>query len=165
MGSLYLPSKVADERAADELNAEVDRMVEGSKELLAELKSIDPTLSLVLVNEQADPQEFDYPGYWYIRKRMPIPPDEFFALADRETGAKLEPGLWILDWLNEADLYNPRIHRNKQEAKEKLRTAKTRAKKLRSEQRRDEMRVAWRAAMRVNGNGGMTRNASRKGAR
>lgn len=162
MGSLLLPSRLAEERAAEELQAEVDHMISESKVLERELRTIDPGLSVVLVSETADPQEFDYPGYWYIRKRMPIPPDEFFPLADAETGRKLDPGLWVLDWLSGADLWNPRVHRDKKEAKEKLRTARTRAKKLRAEQRQDEMALAHRAAMRVNGDGGMVRNTLRK---
>jgi hypothetical protein len=162
MGTLLLPSRAADERIAEQVDAEAREQIEESKLLLRELKSIDPSLTLVLVSEQADPQEYDYPGCWYIRKRMPIPPDEYFPIVDVETGRKLDPGLWVLDWLNEADLWNDRVHRDKQEAKEKLRASRTRAKKLLAEQRQDEMALARRAAMRVNGDGGMVRNTLRK---
>jgi hypothetical protein len=165
MGSLLLPSRVAEEELAARIDAEAAQQVQESKLLLNELKAIDPTLTLVLVSEFADPQEYDYPGCWYLKKRIPDGPDEYFPLVDVETGRKLDPGLWVLDWLQAADLWNPRVHRSKKEAKEKLRTSRTRAKKLRAEQRQDEMGVAYRAANRVRGEGGMARRTDRKGIR
>lgn len=162
-GSLVVPRRVAEEDLADRVNAEVDRQIEESNLLLRELKAIDPHLTLVLVSDGADPDEFDYPGYWYIKKHIPGSVDALFPLAG-PNGERLAPGPWILDELQAEDLWNPAVHRDKQEARRRLREARQRAKATEAEQRQDEMAVAYRAAMRVNGDGGMKRAASRMGA-
>jgi len=162
-GGLMVPRRFAEEGFADQVNAEVDRQIEESKELLGQLQAVDPHLSLVLVAENADPDDWDYPGYWYLKKRIPGSVDAYFPLAG-PNGERLVPGPWVLDELRAEDLWNPAVHRDKQDAKRRMREARERAKVTEAEQRQDEMAVAYRAAMRVNGDGGMRRNASRKGS-
>lgn len=162
---LLVPSRIADERLADEINAEVDRIMEAAFHpdhgLQAALRAIDPTLSLFLMPENVDPEEWR-PGYWYVRKRVTPPPDEFFCL-EGPGGERIQPGLHVLDMFRGADLWNPRVHRDRQEAREKLRRQKVRAKQLRAEQRIDEGAIAGRAAKRVAGEGGMTKRAWGRG--
>jgi hypothetical protein len=159
---LLVPRRVAEEDFADRVNAEVDQQIESAGLLDAELKRIDPYLSIVLIGENADPDEFDYPGYWYIRKAIPGSVNEFFPLANPD-GSRMYPDARVLDQLRAADLWNPRVHRSKQEAREKLRAAKVRQKKREAEQRQDEGLLAARAALRVAGDGGMTRRAWGRG--
>lgn len=160
---LLVPRRVADARVADQINAEVDQQIEAAYSVLEpELKKIDPTLSVVLAKDSADPDEFDYPGYWYVRKRMTTPPDEFFPLVG-PNGERLHPDLHCLDLFKAADLWNPRVHRDRQEARDRLRQARVRAKKLEAEQRQDEGLLAARAALRVAGSGGMRKRAWGRG--
>ena len=53
--TLFLPKKAVDEEIAAQVQGEIDRQIEQSKLLLRELKAVDPNLTLVLVNENADP--------------------------------------------------------------------------------------------------------------
>lgn len=160
--SLILP----DSAYVAEINARMEQQASEqearARYWTAELKRIDPTLSVEWVPEQAD--EFDYPARWHVRKRIPGGVDEWFPLVGTH-GEYREPGSWILDEFQANDMWNPRVHRSKQEAKEKLREARTRAQKLESEQRVDQMAEAIRAARRVRGDGGMTKStaAKRKG--
>lgn len=158
---LLIPRRVGEQEFADRINAEVDQQIEGARLLETELKAIDYSLSIVLVKDNADPDEFEYPGYWYIRKRVPGSVDAYFPLVG-DAGERLEPGPWVLDRLKAEDLWNPRVHRSKQEAREKLRAAKVRAKALRAEQRQDVMKETIRAAKRVRDDRGMTKSSAAK---
>lgn len=122
--------------------------------LTEELRRIDPGLSLHWVPEDAT--EFDDPGRWHVKKEVPGDFDEWWPLLG-EDGAYKEPGAWIFDALSANDMWNPRVHRSKQEAREKHRQAKQRAKAREAEQRQDEMALANRAAKRIRGDGGMTK--------
>lgn len=156
---LILPQSVY----AEELNAAMEAQAaeqEGlARQWTAELKRIDPTLSVEWVPEQAT--EFDYPARWHVRKRVPGSVDEWFPLVG-DRGEYREPGSWILDAFQANDLWNPRIHRNRKEAKGRLREAKIRAKALEAEQRQDAMAEAVRAARRVRGDQGMTKRTDRR---
>jgi hypothetical protein len=156
---LILPESVAYAEINAAMESQASEQEGLARRWTQELKRIDPTLSVEWVPEQAD--EFDYPARWHVRKRIPGSVDEWFPLVGPQ-GQYREPGAWILDEFQANDLWNPRVHRSKQEAKEKLRETKARAKKLASEQRVDEMALAHRAAMRVKGDGGMTRRMDRK---
>jgi hypothetical protein len=130
-----------------------------------ELRRIDPSLEVAWVPEQAT--EFDNPGRWHLRKRIPGSFDEWWPLLTdakdvaagraREVGAYKAPGPWLLETLTANDMWNPRVHRSKQEARAKFREAKRRAKVTEAEQRQDEMALANRAARRIRGDSGMTR--------
>jgi hypothetical protein len=161
---LLVPRRVAEEDLAERVNAEVDAQIARAHEISKLLGSIDPHLSIVLAPENADHEEFEHPGYWYVRKRIPGSFDALLPLIG-ENGERLEPGPWVVDWLKARDLWDPRVFSSKKELKERLRTARTRAKQLESEQRRDEGAVAVRAARRVRGDYGMTHRTDRKGER
>ena len=153
---LLVPRRIAEEEEADRINAAVDRQIGEARALQDDLRRIDPTLSLVLASEHSD--ELDHPGCWHIRKRIAGGIDEYWPLVGPE-GEYREPGSWVLYALEAADLWNDRVHRDRKEAKEKLRAARARRRKLEAEQRIDEGALAGRAAKRVAGPGGMTKRA------
>ncbi len=156
MPGLLLPREVI----AEEINAEIAEQLEVEDEeaklWTKELQHIDPTLELRRAGPTADDPELE-PGQWVIRKKVPGDVDAYIALP-----AGRPPGSWILEWLSANDLWNPQVHRDKKEAKRKMREAKQRAEKLRREQRRDEMELAARAAQRIRGNGGLTQRTDLK---
>jgi hypothetical protein len=164
MSDLLVPHSVAQDRLIEEVNAEVDKQIERGHEITRLLQTIDPNLSIVLAAEDADLEEFEYPGYWYVRKKIPGHFDAVLPLIGPD-GERLEPGTWVIEWLDARDLWDPRVQRDRTALRHNVDTARRRAKELEAEQRQDEGRLALRAAARVKGDGGMTRNLSRKGER
>lgn len=154
MSYLVLPRSVADER--EQINAERREQVftEYSRQWTEEIKRIDPTLEIVRASDQADDPDL-IPGRWYLLKRVPGSVDEYIELPR-------PPGGWLYDWLSAADMWNPRVHRSRQEAKEKFREAKLRARKREAEQRVDQMSEAVRAASRIKDDRGMTSRSDLK---
>jgi hypothetical protein len=154
--SLLLPASVE----AQQINAEIEEQLEAedseARYWTKELQRVDPTVELRRASWQADDAELE-PGQWYIRKPVPGQVEAYIALP-----AGRPPGAWILEWLSAADMWNPRVHRDRKETKRKLREAKHRADKLRAEQRKDVMAEAVRAAQRVRGDGGMTKRTDKK---
>ncbi|HEX7246417.1 MAG TPA: hypothetical protein VF245_12730 [Solirubrobacterales bacterium] len=126
-----------------------------------ELRRIDPTLSVVWVPENAT--NFDHPARWHLRKQIPGTYDEWWPLLhgavsrDPSDTGYIAPGSWLLDNLTAGDMWNPRVHRSRKEAREKHREAKRRARAREAEQRQDEMALAHRAANRIRGDGGLTK--------
>ncbi|HEX6456234.1 MAG TPA: hypothetical protein VF009_06910 [Solirubrobacterales bacterium] len=156
MSGLLLPREVV----AEEINAEIAEQLvaedEEAKLWTKELQRIDPTIELRRAAEDADDPELQ-PGQWCLRKKVPGDVDAYIPLP-----AGRPPGSWILEWLSAADLWNPNVHRDRKEAKRKMREAKRRVEKLRAEQRQDEMEVAVRAARRIRGDGGLTKRTDLK---
>ena len=157
---LLLPEWVQAQEINRALAEQADHEIEAARYWNHELKRIDPTLSLVWVPEQADEAELT-PACWHICKRIPGSVDAYIHLLG-PNGEFLPPGGWMLDWLTANDLWNPRVHRDKQEAKEKVRQAKNRQRKLEAEQRKDHMAEAYRAASRLRGDAGMHTRTDRK---
>jgi hypothetical protein len=164
MSGLLVPRSVAQAELIDQVNSEVDRQIERGHEITRLLQTIDPNLSVILAAEDADHEEFEYPGYWYVRKKVPGHFDAVLALIGPD-GERLEPGSWVIEWLDARDLWDERVQRDRAGLRRKVDDARRRAKALEAEQRQDEGRLALRAAARVKGDGGMTRNTSRKGVR
>lgn len=153
--SLLVPTSIAAEAENAARNQAAEAAIADAERWTEELKRIDYHLSVVWIGEQT-PKGYDglVPGRWHIKKAIPGASDEYFALVG-PAGEYREPGGWMLDLLNENDMWNPRVHRNRKEAREKLRDAKKRAIALETEQRRDEMALGARAAMRMRGDSGM----------
>lgn len=150
---LLVPTDVAEANAAmDRQAAEATRHIAEAARLGEDLRHIDPYLSLHWVPEDAT--EFDDPGRWHVKKEIPGDFDEWWPLIG-PNGEYREPGAWVLDVLTANDMWNPRVHRSRREAREKHREAKRRAKARDTEQRRDEMALANRAAKRIRGDAGM----------
>jgi hypothetical protein len=163
MPDLLVPSHLAQQEAAStqEINAAMERQsVTDIAEALRwteELRHIDPSLEVIWVPEQAT--EYDHPARWHIRKKIPGDVDEWWPLLG-PGGCYRAPGMWLLegpDSLSANDMWNPRVHRTKREARAKFREAKKRAQEREAEQRQDEMAVAYRAAKRIKGDAGLTK--------
>jgi hypothetical protein len=168
MPDLLVPGHVAN-AGHESVNAAMERQsvsdIAESVRWTEELRRIDPSLEVTWVPEQAT--EFEHPARWHVRKRIPGDFDEWWPLLTdakdvaegnaREVGAYKAPGSWLLHALTAADMWNPRVHRSKKEARAKLREAKTRAREREAEQRQDEMALANRAAKRIKGDGGLTK--------
>lgn len=149
---LAIPSEILEANAQMEREAVKD--IAEAARWTDELRRIDPSLSVVWVPEEAI--NFDHPARWHLRKQIPGDFDEWWPLETPEGGYRA-PGAWLLDALSAADMWNPRVHRSKQEARQKHREAKRRAKARETEQRRDEMALANRAARRIKGDAGLTK--------
>lgn len=158
--SLLVPASVAAEQINAELERQADEHMAEAAHWTEELRRIDRSLGLVWVPPSAEDPEL-LPARWHIRKRIPGSVDAYIPLVGPENSYR-PPGAWMLDWLTANDLWNPSVHRDKQEAKEKLREARRRAKALEGEQRRDEMELAARAALRLRDDRGLTKSSAAK---
>lgn len=158
--SIYLPASAVAEQINAEMERQADEHMAEAAKWTEELRRIDRNLALVWVGPGADDADL-VPARWHIRKRMPGTVDAYIPLVGPDDTYRA-PGAWILDWLNANDLWNPSVHRSKQEAKEKLREARRRAKALETEQRQDHMREAARAALRLRGDRGLTSTSQPK---
>jgi hypothetical protein len=146
-------------------NMAVDDAIAGAEKWTEELKRIDPHLTIVWIGENSEVGDLDLvPGRWHIKKKVPGGDDEYFPLVG-EQGEYREPGGWMLDMLNANDMWNPRAHRDRKEAKRKLREAKVRARALEKEQRQDEMLLAARAAKRMRGDSGLHKRTDKRPVR
>lgn len=162
MSSLYLPPSVtaeAENRGKEKL---VDERIALGEMVSHELQRMDPNLRLARVGDDVDPRTGFWPGCWYIRKIIPGEADEWLPLIDDDTGQYLQPGAWVFDWLQAGDLWDPRVFRDRKEAKRKLREARVRARNLEKEQRRDVMLEDARAAMRLKSEAGLTKRTDLK---
>lgn len=166
MSGLILPPSVAAQAESESHDKFVDAVLKNAEHWTRELRYIDPYLSLARIGDNADPRTGFLPGCWYIRKRIPEGSDEWMPLiggeGEPDEGEYREPGPWILDLLNENDMWNPRAHRNRAEAKQKLRDAKTRARALEREQRHDEGLLGLRAVKRLRSEKGLTQRTDLK---
>lgn len=128
-----------------------------------ELKRIDPSLSLIVAKPGSEDVGL-LPGRWHVVKEIPGAPDEYWPLVGPNDSYR-EPGAWVLDEFNANDLWNPAVHRNKKEARQKIVEARARAKRLLAEQRVDELDFQARAARRVKGEGGLTKRTDLKASK
>jgi hypothetical protein len=128
-----------------------------------ELKRIDPSLSLIVAKPGSEDVGL-LPGRWHVQKEIPGAPDEFWPLVGPDDEYR-EPGAWVLDEFNANDLWDPRVHRTKKEAKQKLSDARARAKRLLAEQRAEEIDFQARAARRVRGESGLVKRTDLKASR
>lgn len=126
-----------------------------------ELKRIDPGLSLVVAKPGSEDEGL-MPGRWHVCKHVPNGPDEFWPLVGPNDEYR-EPGGWILDEFNANDLWDPRVHRSKREAKQKLSEARARVKRLYNEQKADEMKLAYEASQRLRSEAGLKERTDLKG--
>lgn len=144
-----------------EMEQQADAQIREAARWTEELKRIDPHLALVFIGEGADHPDL-VAARWHIRRKSPEGhPDDYMPLTG-DHGEYREPGGWMLEQLKELDMFNPRVHQSRKEAKEKLREVKQRNKALEKEQRLSEMELAYRASQRVRGDAGMTRSTAAK---
>lgn len=169
MPQLLVSDAIAADLTAEAENAAreqiVDEVLADAQKWNEELKRIDYDLSLVLVGDDEHARRYGLvPGCWHLKKRIPGGTDEYMPLVG-PNGEYREPGGWIFEALNASDMWNPRVHRSRQEAKRKLREARRRAKELEREQRQDEMKLAARAAKRMRGDSGLHKRTDKRPVR
>lgn len=161
--SLILPesAEVASWKAeqANQVHAAEKRLLGLEKEL----KAIDPSLSLVFAPPGADDVGL-LPARWHVKKVIPNAPDEFWPLVGPNDEYR-EPGAWVLDEFQANDLWDRRVHRDRKEAKRKLREARERAKRNEVEARAEEIDFQARAARRVRGESGLTKRTDLKASK
>ena len=158
--NLLVPESVEAERINAEIERQVDAQIDLAQHWNRELKRIDPGLSLVLGKENADDMELRA-GYWAIRKVVPGSVDAYIVLQGPQ-GQYREPGPWMLEMLNENDMWNDRRRHERKEIKRRLSEAKARAEQTEKEQRLDEAELAMRAAKRLRGPEGFTKTSTSK---
>jgi hypothetical protein len=154
--SLILPERI---------RAEAEAQIEAKRAAVIDywnplLKQIDPTLDLVQIKPNADDPNV-IPGYWHLRRNTVEGFPWFFPITGPD-GEFREPDHAFLEELKANDLWNPAVHRNKQEARIRREQARTRHKELRSEQQLDEVKSLFKAAKRVKGEGGFKRRTDKR---
>lgn len=148
-----------------EMNAKRDALVNKqtlehirrSKWLARELREIDPALDVVYIGENA-PSEFPdiKPGRWHIRRRGGGQLDTYFALVGPD-GEYREPGAWLIDEFKARDLWNPKNMQDLMDRQRKMREDAMRKAQTDREGKVDNAAASARAALRVPGEGGMTK--------
>lgn len=159
--NLLVPESVEAERINAEIESQVDAQIEAAQHWNRELKRIDPGLSLVLGKENADDMELRA-GYWAIRKVVPGSVDAYIVLQGPD-GQYREPGSWMLEMLQGADMWNDRRRHEREEIKRRIQISKERAYETEKEARLDEAELAVRAAKRLRGPEGFEKRTDLKG--
>ena len=130
-----------------------------SKWLSRELREIDPMLDVVYIGEKA-PAEFPdiIPGRWHICRKSSDGGhlDTYFPLVG-PNGEYREPGAWLIDEFKARDLWNPKNMEDLMTRQHKMREDAMRKSQLDREGKVDNAAAAARAALRVPGEGGMTK--------
>lgn len=157
---LILPESAYIARVNAEIASQVDDQTAEASRWNRQLRTIDERLSLVWVYPEAEDSEL-IAGRWAIRWRFPGAPDEFITLQG-PSGQFRHPGAWMLDMLNENDLWASCRRHEREVIRRRLREAKERAHQTEKEQRFDEASYAMRAAKRLRGPEGFTKTSARK---
>lgn len=145
--SLLLSERYEAEQINREIAEQVDEQIAVADHWNTELRKIDPGLSLVLGRDDAEGYEIR-PSHWAIKKRVPGSVDEYIVLQGPD-GQYREPGVWMLEMLQGADMWNDRRRHERKEIQRKVQEAKERAHQTEKEQRLDEAELAVRAAKRL----------------
>jgi hypothetical protein len=150
---------------AQQINREIEQQVDAQIEEAAhwnkELKRIDPGLSLVLGVQNASDTELKA-GYWHVRKRVPGGVDAYIVLQGPQ-GQYREPGAWMLEMLQAADMWNDRVKEERKRIQRHVAEAKARAQATEKEQQLDMADEAMRAAKRLRGPAGFKERTDLKG--
>lgn len=158
---LVLPEAYEAQQINREIEQQVDAQIAEAAHWNKELKRIDPGLSLVLGKENADDTELRA-GYWSIRKRVPGSVDAYIVLQGPQ-GQYREPGAWMLEMLQGADMWNDRVRHEREEIQRKVRESRRRAEQTEKEAKLDEADLAMRAAKRLRGPSGFKERTDLKG--
>jgi len=158
---LILPEIYEAEQINREIEQQVDEQIEVATRWNKELRRIDPGLSLVLGAQNAADTELRA-GYWHVRKRVPGSVDAYIVLQGPQ-GQYREPGAWMLEMLQGADMWNDRVRHERREIQRRVAEAKARAEQIEKEQRLDEAELAMRAAKRLRGPEGFEKRTDLKG--
>jgi hypothetical protein len=159
--SLILSERSEAEQINREIAEQVDEQIAVADHWNTELRKIDPGLSLVLGRDDAEGFEVRA-SHWAIKKRVPGSVDEYIVLQGPE-GQYREPGAWMLEMLQGADMWNDRRRHEREEIKRRIQVSKERAYETERQQRLDEAELAVRAAKRLRGPEGFEKRTDLKG--
>lgn len=169
MGQLYVV-----ESRASRLNAMKDRMVdEASRQdkmaqrLERELKKVDRHLEVVAIAPAAaNNPNFRkavgvVPGRWHIVRRNPQGVDAWFPIMG-PNGEFRDPELQVVEDMKAADLWRPGALKELRDRQMRQEIERVNREAREGEQRSDEARLAFRAAKRMPGDGGLVRSHAKK---
>lgn len=142
-----LPLSIKENYRREEMESVIDRHLEQASALAKALSDMDDgRLSLVFFSDRADPERGIVPGRWHVRRRNDLPSPNSYMPITTPDGDYKEPGFFVIEELRKRDL-----------RKHGLPTYTEPANDLQREQVKDEARLTAAAALRVAGDGGMTR--------
>lgn len=153
-------------RAIDALAEKMETGEPGGEALERELRQIDDRLRVVRISDRAGelpPRSRApgvIPGRWHV-KLLTEPRNAYYALCG-EDWTYAEPGLYWVERFKARDLWRRGALEEIRKGEEEDERARIRQELLEKEQREDEVALAYRAAKRVNGDGGEHRRTDRK---
>lgn len=153
-------------RAIDALTEKMETGEPGGEALERELREIDDRLRVVRISDRAGelpPRSRApgvIPGRWHV-KLLTRPRNAYFALCGPDW-TYAEPGLFWVERFKQRDLWRKGALEEIRKGEEEDERARIRQELLEAEQREDEVALAYRAAKRVNGDGGEHRRFDRK---
>lgn len=112
--------------------AELSLMTQEVAEWNKALKAVDPYLEMVWAPESVQAPGL-VPGRYHVLRHNPGAPPSPLPLTDEKGGFK-EPGSWVFDMLEKADLWNDRAARDRKAAQEEL---KVQRRKRHAQERRE----------------------------
>lgn len=156
-------------RALDAARAKMEASYStpSSEALERELRVLDDRLRVVFVDPRAGelPPKMRgpglIPGRWHV-KILTRPRNEYFPLTGPNWTYR-EPELAIVEEWKARDLWRRGALEELRRDEEREEAARARQERLEREQREDEVALAYRAAKRVSGDGGLDRRFDRKG--
>jgi len=159
---------------AEDLNGRRERMRawktqadEQARQLEKELKELDPLFEVDFVDPAAanNPNQEKalgiVPGRWHIIRTNPEGVNTWFPICGPNKAYR-DPELSIVEEMKKADLWRPGALQELRDSQMKELEAKERQRELEHEQRSDEVALAYSAAKRVNGDGGMTKRTDKR---
>lgn len=164
---------VSREERMKAINARLEKMEEEradrqAEELERELRAVDDRLRVVFISPRAGELSPRHrapgviPGRWHV-KLLTRPKNAYFPICGPNFEYR-EPELAVADEMKKRDLWRPGALEEKRKAEEAEERRRIRQALLESEQREDEVALAYRAAKRVRGDGGERRRFDRKQA-
>lgn len=155
------------------INARLERMEEErddpqAKALERELRVVDDRLRVVFISPRAGELHPRHrgpgviPGRWHV-KLFAHPRNAYFPICGPDFEYR-DPDMAVADEMKKRDLWRPGALEEKRKAEEAEERRRIRQALLESEQREDEVALAYRAAKRVSGDGGEHRRYDRKSA-
>lgn len=155
---LILPADIERERLVDDARRQ-DYL---AKALTKELKRLDPYLEIVYIGErvsQVKPEDGApgvVPGRWHVVRHNPETVDSYFPIMGLN-GEFREPTFKLIEDMKEADLWRKGALQDLRDRQIKAADRRAYEKRHILEGKKDEAALAYRAAKRVPGEGGMTK--------
>lgn len=155
-------------RAIDARTEKMETGEPGGEDLERELRTLDDRLRVVKISDKAGemhPRERApgvVPGRWHV-KLLTYPRNAYFALCGNDW-AYAEPGLYWVERFKSRDLWRAGALEEIRRGEEEDERAAMRAVLLEREQRRDEIALTYRTALRVRDERGLGKRSDRRSA-